>query len=173
MASKLTGHVTHWACLGCSGYETHTIHIQQRVPVPDNIQQLHTAIEEKWTIIPQATINNLINSMWKWCVAQQIVTGFLTPLASLRHTCAIIIICLVSILICHTCEVGWIILAKEKCFRKVWEWYLREMVFCVNRKYLRSLSSTRERWEQKQKCCFYIFAQCNSRGQILYKNISF
>jgi hypothetical protein len=34
---------------------------QQRVPVPANIQQLRTAIEE-WNI-PQATINSLINSM--------------------------------------------------------------------------------------------------------------
>jgi len=33
------------------------------VPVPANIQQLHTAIEEEWTNITQATINNLINSM--------------------------------------------------------------------------------------------------------------
>ena len=31
-------------------------HIQQRVPGPANIQQLHTAIEEEWTNIPQATI---------------------------------------------------------------------------------------------------------------------
>uniref|UniRef100_A0A3P9KLZ0 Tc1-like transposase DDE domain-containing protein n=1 Tax=Oryzias latipes TaxID=8090 RepID=A0A3P9KLZ0_ORYLA len=30
--------------------------IQQRVPVPANIQQLRTAIEEEWTNIPQATI---------------------------------------------------------------------------------------------------------------------
>ncbi len=37
--------------------------IGQRVPVPANIQQLCTAIEEEWTNIPQATINNLINSM--------------------------------------------------------------------------------------------------------------
>ncbi len=37
--------------------------IRQRVPVPANIQQLHTAIEEKWTNITQTTINNLINSM--------------------------------------------------------------------------------------------------------------
>ncbi|ROL33051.1 hypothetical protein DPX16_5946 [Anabarilius grahami] len=33
--------------------------IRQRVPVPANIQQLRTAIEEEWTNIPQATINNL------------------------------------------------------------------------------------------------------------------
>ncbi|KAG5853629.1 hypothetical protein ANANG_G00028010 [Anguilla anguilla] len=37
--------------------------IRQRVPVPTNIQQLRTAIEEEWDNIPQATINNLINSM--------------------------------------------------------------------------------------------------------------
>ncbi|KAL0185122.1 hypothetical protein M9458_020818, partial [Cirrhinus mrigala] len=36
--------------------------IRQRVPVSANIQQLHTAIEVEWTNIPQATINNLINS---------------------------------------------------------------------------------------------------------------
>ncbi len=29
--------------------------IRQRVPVPANIQQLHTAIEEEWTNIPQST----------------------------------------------------------------------------------------------------------------------
>ncbi len=31
--------------------------IRQRVPVPANIQQLRTAIEEEWTNIPRATIN--------------------------------------------------------------------------------------------------------------------
>ncbi|KAL0186462.1 hypothetical protein M9458_018132, partial [Cirrhinus mrigala] len=36
--------------------------IRQRVPVPANNQQLCTAIEEEWTNITQATINNLINS---------------------------------------------------------------------------------------------------------------
>jgi transposase len=37
--------------------------VRQRVPVPANIQQLRTAIEEEWDNITQATINNLINSM--------------------------------------------------------------------------------------------------------------
>ncbi len=41
---------------------------RQRVLVPANIQQLRTAIEEEWTNIPQTTINNLINSMWRSCV---------------------------------------------------------------------------------------------------------
>ncbi len=59
--------------------------IRQCVPVPANIQQLRTAIEEEWTNIPQATINNLINSMQRKCVAigkwcsHQILTGFQTP----------------------------------------------------------------------------------------------
>ncbi|KAL0187120.1 hypothetical protein M9458_018790 [Cirrhinus mrigala] len=43
--------------------------IQQRVPVPGNIQHLRTATEEEWTNIPQATVNNLINSMRRSCVA--------------------------------------------------------------------------------------------------------
>ena len=43
--------------------------VLQRVPVPDNIQQLCTAIEEEWDNIPQATINSLNNSMQRICVA--------------------------------------------------------------------------------------------------------
>jgi hypothetical protein len=35
----------------------------QRIPVPANIQQPCTAIEEEWDNIPQSTINSLINSM--------------------------------------------------------------------------------------------------------------
>ncbi len=88
-------------------------HIRQRVPVPANIQ-------EEWTNIPQATINNLINSMRRRCVALREANGghirywlvFRSPrtppyppnavklhilewpfiVASLRHTCAIIML---------------------------------------------------------------------------------
>ncbi len=49
--------------------------IRQRVPVPANIQQLRTAIEEEWTSIPQATIKNLINSMRRRCVALREANG--------------------------------------------------------------------------------------------------
>ncbi len=49
--------------------------IRQRVPVPANIQQLHTAIEEEWTNIPQHTINNLINSMWRRYAALREASG--------------------------------------------------------------------------------------------------
>ncbi len=49
--------------------------IWQRVPLPANIQQLLTAIEEEWTNIPQNTINNLINSMWRRCVTLREANG--------------------------------------------------------------------------------------------------
>ncbi len=49
--------------------------IRQPVPVPANIQQLHTAIEEEWTNTPQATFNSLINSMGRRCVALREANG--------------------------------------------------------------------------------------------------
>ncbi len=70
MASILTGHVTieHvWDALDRR--------IRQHVPVPANIQQLRTAIEEEWTNISQATINNLINYMRRRCVALREANG--------------------------------------------------------------------------------------------------
>ncbi len=42
-------------------------HTRLCVPVPANIQQLRTAIEEEWTNIPQTTINNLINYAKEMC----------------------------------------------------------------------------------------------------------
>ncbi len=114
----LHGQHTHWTCHPLSMFGMLWIGIYdsafQFLPI---IQQLRTAIEEEWTNIPQATINNLINSMRRRCVAlceangghsHQILTGFQTPLdpppppntvklhilewpfivASLRHTSA-------------------------------------------------------------------------------------
>ncbi len=49
--------------------------IWQCVPAPANMQQLRTAIEEEWTNIPQATINNLINSTRRRCVALREANG--------------------------------------------------------------------------------------------------
>jgi hypothetical protein len=44
------------------------------VQVPANIQQLHTAIEEDWDNIPQATTNSLFNSIRR-CVALHEANG--------------------------------------------------------------------------------------------------
>ncbi len=56
LASILTGHVTHWAC-----WDALDRRIRQRVPVPANIQQLRTAIEEEWTTFhsPQSICKSL------------------------------------------------------------------------------------------------------------------
>ncbi len=114
--------------------------IRQRVLVPANIQQIRTAIEEEWTSIPQATINNLINSMRRSCTvwgkwwSHQILTGFRTIpnphpppntiklqilewpfiVAGLRHTCARIMLSNQHLDMPHL-WVGWIISAKEEC----------------------------------------------------------
>ncbi|KAL0193566.1 hypothetical protein M9458_011862, partial [Cirrhinus mrigala] len=50
-------------------------HDNARPHVPANIQQLRTAIEEEWTNILQAIINNLINSMRRRCVALRKANG--------------------------------------------------------------------------------------------------
>ncbi len=68
MASILTGHVTIERVLDALDRR-----IRQRVPVSANIQQLRTAIDEEWTNIQQAMA-------WPFIVA------------SLRHTCAIIML---------------------------------------------------------------------------------
>ncbi len=110
--------------------------IRQRVPGPANIQHLRTSIEEEWINITQATINNLINSMRRRCVALREANGghtrywlvFGPPcppqysktvewpfiVASLRHTCAIIMLSNQHLDIPHLWG-GWINSAKEKC----------------------------------------------------------
>ena len=64
MSQFFHGLHTHQTChpLSMYGYALDR-RVQQRVLVPTNIQQLHTAVEEEWDNIPQATINSLINSM--------------------------------------------------------------------------------------------------------------
>ncbi len=76
-ASILTGHVTHWAC-----WDALDRRIRQRVPVPANIQQLHTAIEEKWPTLhrPQSQPDQLyVKEMWLHCVKQIVVTPDTDP----------------------------------------------------------------------------------------------
>ncbi len=100
--------------------------IWQRVLVPANILELRTATEEEWTNIPQTTINNLINSMWRRCVELHEANGgpphtvklhileWPFIVASLRHTCAIIMLSNHHLDMLHLWG-GWIISAKEKC----------------------------------------------------------
>jgi hypothetical protein len=48
---------------------------RQRVPIPTNIQQICTAIEEERDSILQATINSLINSMRRRCITLHEANG--------------------------------------------------------------------------------------------------
>ena len=49
--------------------------IRARVPVPDNVRQLRIALQQEWTNIPQATIDTLVNSMHRRCVALRDARG--------------------------------------------------------------------------------------------------
>ncbi len=72
----LHGQHTHWTCHPLSMFGMVWIDVYDSVfLVLSNIQQLHTAIEEEWTSIPQTAINNLINSMWRRCVALHEANG--------------------------------------------------------------------------------------------------
>ncbi len=125
----LHGQHTHRTCHRC---------IRQHVLFPANIQQLRTAIEEEWINIPHATINNPINSMLRRCVALRKANGdhtrywlvFGPPgppntlklhilewpfiVASLRHTCAIIMLSNQHLDMPHLWG-GCIFSAKEMC----------------------------------------------------------
>ena len=86
--------------------------------------------------------------------------------ASLRHTCALIMLSNQHLDMPHLWG-GMDYLGKGEVLtitdlgrfvNNIWE----KCLFCVYRKCFRSLSSSHEKWEQKQKCCIYIFVQCMS-----------
>ncbi len=72
----LRGQHTHWTCHPLSMFGMLWISVYDSVfevlPISSNFR---TAIEEEWTNIPQATINNLINSMRRRCVALREANG--------------------------------------------------------------------------------------------------
>ncbi len=130
MASILTGHVTHWACLGCSG-STYTT-VFQFLPISSNFAQ---PLKRSGPTFhrPQSTTRP---TLWEGdvlhCVRQMVVTPdtdwFSDPpntvklhnlewpfiVANLRHTCAIIMLSNQHLDMPHLWG-GWIISAKEKC----------------------------------------------------------
>ncbi len=123
--------------------------IRQCVPVPANIQQLRTAIEEEWTYIPQATINNLINSMrrrWQMVVTPDTDWFSDSPpgLPQYSKTAHFRVAFYCGQPKAHLCNNHAVYSAQNRPFV-----YIE-----------RSLSSAHEKWGQKQKCCVYIFVQC-------------
>ncbi len=101
MASTLTRHVTHWACLGCSGSAYTT--------ACSSSWQYPTTSHSHWRGVDQHSTGH--NQQPDQLYAKEMANG--------GHT------------------------------------------FCLHIKSLRSLSSAHEKWGQKQKCCVYIFVQCN------------
>ena len=49
--------------------------VRHRVPLPANIGQLRDALAEEWENIPQVTIDNLVHSMRRRCLAVQQANG--------------------------------------------------------------------------------------------------
>ncbi len=166
MASILTRHVSHWACLRFSG-SVYTRACSSSWQYPATLHSHWRGV----TNIPQATINNLINSMRRRCVALCEANGGHTrywlvfgpppgpPLqysktarlkkwpfivSSLRHTCVIIMLSNQHLDMPHLWG-GWIISAKEKCsltqiYTDLWTIFERNRPF----------SSAHEKWGQKQ-----------------------
>ncbi len=117
MASILTGHVTHWACLGCSG-SAYTTACSSSCQYPATSHRHWRGVDQHSTghnqQPDQLYAKEMCCTAWgKWW-SHQILTGFRTPpppptprppntvklhilewpfiVASLRHTCAIIML---------------------------------------------------------------------------------
>ncbi len=129
MASILTGHVTHWACLGCSGsvYTTACSSSCQYPATPHShwrgVDQHSTGHNQQ---PDQLYAKEMCCTAWgKWW-SHQILTGFRGPpntvklhilewpfiVASLRHIWAIIMLSNQHLDMTHLWG-GWIILAKS------------------------------------------------------------
>ena len=181
MASILTRHVTHWACLGCSGLAYATA-CSSSCQYPATSHSHWRGVDQHSTghnqQPDQLYTKEMCCTAWgKWW-SHQILTGFRTPpdppnkaklhvsewpfiVASLRHTC-------VKIMLSNQHLDMWggmdylgkgevlTITDLDRFVNNIWE----KCLFCVYRKCFRSLRSSHEKWEQKQNCCIYIFVQC-------------
>ena len=136
----------------------------QFLPTSSNLAQPLNL--EEWTNIPQATINNLINSMWRKCEANG---GLTSPnkaelhisewpfiVASLRHTCAIIMPSNQHLDMPHLWG-GMDYLSKgevltntdlDRFVNNAWE----KWIFCV---YRNSFEFSNWKMGAKKKCCLY------------------
>ncbi len=134
MASILTGHVIHWACLGCSGL-VYTTACSSSCQYPATSHSYWRGVDQHYTDHNQQSDQLYVKEMcctaWgKWChtrywpvfrpppdpsnrVKLHILEWSFIE-ASLRHTCAIIMLSNQHLDMPHLWG-GWIISAKEKC----------------------------------------------------------
>ncbi len=118
-----SGHVTHWACLGCAGSGVYDS-MFQFLPISSNFAQPLKRSGPTFHRPQSTTWSTLCEGDGLHCVRQMVVTPdtdwFSDPphplfiVASLRHTCAIIMQSNQHLDMPHLWG-GWIISAKEKC----------------------------------------------------------
>ncbi len=125
MASILTGHVTHWACLGCSG-SVYTTACPSSCQYPATSHSHWRGVDQHATGYNQQPDQLYAKEMcctaWGKWGSHQILTGTVKLhilewpfiVGSLRHTCAIIMLSNQHHDMQHLWG-GWIISAKEKC----------------------------------------------------------
>ncbi len=171
------GGVMVWAGV-CYGQRTqlHFIDVFQFLPISSNFTQPLDQHSTGHNQQPdQLYAKEMCCTAWgKWW-SHQILTGFPPNtvklhilewpfiVASLRHTCAIIMLSNQHLDMPHLWGV-WIISSKAKYSltqieTDLWTIFERNRPF-VDRQSLRSLSSAHEKWGQKQKCCVYNIAHC-------------
>ncbi len=155
MASILTaaGRVTHWACLGCSG-SAYTTAWSTSCQYPATLHSHWRGVDQHSTGHNQQPDQLYVKEMCFTAARQMVVTPytdwFLDPppppntvklhilewpfiVASLRHTCAIIMLSNQHIDMPHLWG-GWIISAKEKCsltqiYTDLWKIFERKCPF--------------------------------------------
>ncbi len=135
MASIFTGHVTHWACLGCSG-SAYTTAWSSPCQYPATSHSHWRGVDQHSghnQQLDQLYAKEMCCTAWgKWW-SHQILTGFRTPsdppsppntvklhilewpfiVASLRHTCAIIMLSNQHLDLPYLWG-GWVISTKER-----------------------------------------------------------
>ncbi len=122
MASILTGHVTHWACLGCS--ESAYDSMFQFLPKSSNLAQPLKRSGPTFNNqqLDQHYVKEICCTAWgtwwspytDWYTVKLHILEWPFIVASLRHTCAIIMLSNKHLDMPHLWG-GWIISAKEKC----------------------------------------------------------
>ncbi len=172
MASILTGHVTHWACLGCSGSAYPTA-CSSSCQYPATSHSHWRGVDQHFTghnqQPDQLYVKEMCCTAWgKWWIPD---TDWFSPappktvklhifewpfiVVSLRHTCAIIMLSNQHLDMPHLWG-GWIISANEKCsltqiLTDLWTIFERNRPFV----YIEKVRELEQRCQNTCNSCMY------------------
>ncbi len=163
MARILTGHVTHWACLGCSG-SAYTTVCSSSCHYPATSHSHWRGVDQHYTGHNQQPdelyAKELCCTAWgKWW-SHQTLTGFQTPPDPPQYskTAHFRVVFYCGQPKPHLCNNHAVQSASWYATLVRWMYYLgKGEVLSVNRKSLRSLSSSHDKWGQKKSVAFIIF----------------